>query len=321
MARPRILAFGYDELLLELLAVVTGSDAEVAGVVFPSSHAGDRRVQRTRSLVEERGLPVLVQPAASESTFWSRELTSLAPDLGLVWSYPMILTAPMLEAPRFGCVNLHMGLLPEYRGPNGLQAAIVNGETTTGVTLHYMDTGVDTGPLLAQARFPIGSDEDIAAVLIRAKQAGVRLLGEGLPHLTAGKLRARRQDEASARYYPRRTEAENQIDWSRGSREICNLVRALTRPYDGAFTFLGHKRIVVLSCHPSMDTSIGTATAPAEGATRPSPAPGEIHAIDAAGLHVAIGDGMLLVNGIEVDDCEVTGSDLVRLFAAGDRLG
>src|SRR5690606_17203852 len=97
-------------------------------------------------------------------------------DLVFVWSYPMILPREVIEIPRLGCINLHMGLLPQYRGVNGLKWALLNGEIETGVTLHYMDEGIDTGDMLARVSFPITDGDDLVSLMRKARHAGIHLL-------------------------------------------------------------------------------------------------------------------------------------------------
>lgn len=298
-AGPTVAVFGYDELLLDALDVVA-EGGRVAIAVLPGTRRRDPRVAEVRRAVEARGIPVLDQPRQADGSFLSA-LRAFAPDLALVWSYPLILREEVLALPRLGCLNLHMGMLPEYRGPNALQWAIVNGESHTGVTLHYMDAGIDTGPMLARARVPIGPDDDIVTVMRGARRAGLQLLREGWPHYSVRRLPAKAQDEAAATYWPRRTEADDRIDWQADARRIRDLVRATARPFGGAHASWRGERLIVRACEAR-----GPVDAPA----------GAVVAVTAEGARVAAGTGSLLLTRLE----QPRGALPVSALAVGDRL-
>jgi methionyl-tRNA formyltransferase len=300
--------FGYDELVHTTAQVVLDAGGRIEAVVFPSARRGDCRMARVRADVEAAELRVLEQPPRRDAGPFARRLAALAPDLVLVWSYPMILPTCLLDVPRLGCLNLHMGLLPEYRGPNGLQWAIVNGETTTGVTVHYIEEGIDTGPLLARARIPIGPDEDVVGVLRRARMAGIELLRQGWPHYSLRRVPARAQDESRAGYFPRRTAEDDRIDWSTSAVQIRNLVRATAAPFPGAHTTWRDTPITVR--HVEL----------ASGAH--DRAPGLIVGADAAGIRVATGNGTLSVTLLEADGRPVAPAGfLAEGGAVGQRFG
>lgn len=295
--------FGYDELLPVAVDAVREAGGRVTAVVFPSVRRDDARTASIRSRLRAEGLDVVEQPRPGELGPFLENLRSRNPDIILVWSYPMILPASVLAVPRWGSLNLHMGLLPEYRGAHTLQWAIVNGEHETGVTLHYMDEGVDTGPMLARARIPIGSDDDVVSVLRACRAAGRELLLRGWPHFSRQRLRARPQDESRARYYPRRTRNDDRIDWHRSAERIRNLVRATARPYRGAFTRWRGTELTIRKCE----------------VCEPAPVPpGGVAGWSAHGLAVGTGRGSLLVTDIERNGEPV--SPLTLEAVAGDRL-
>lgn len=305
-AAPRVLIFGYDQLVDDTIAIVEEGGGCVAGVVFPSARMGDPRVRRIRDRTVEGGRAILEQPAPAGAAAFEAEVRVLAPDLILSWSYPMRLTRPVLEVPRLGSLNLHMGLLPEYRGAHALQWAIVNGETITGVTLHRMEETLDTGPVLARARFAIHPADDIVSVLERAREAGIRLLREGWPHFSTRVLDGVPQDPDHARTWPPRTAADDRIDWASAAVDIRNLVRATAAPFPGAFTTWRDERLVVRACEsapPHLDER-----------------PGTILGLDEGGITVATAVGSLRLTRLELGGTPIDTADLARKgMAAGQR--
>ncbi len=302
----RAIVFGYDQFVLSTLDVLDRAKAHVVAVVFPSVPA-DPRMEPVRTRVEQRGHEVLVQPPRPDVGPFVATLRALKPDIGVVWSYPMILPASVLRVPRLGCVNLHPALLPAYRGTQVIQWTLINGEAQIGVTLHQMDEGIDTGPILAQTRSPIGPDDDLATLLRRSRVDGETLLTEAWPRVAVGAITAVPQDESKATYYRALTSWERTIDWSAPSGKIANLVRALVTPESGAMTELHGQRVLVRAATPIEDE------APAGSR------PGEIVDVSDDGVAVVTGAGLLRVLRLEV----VHTSDTPETFgiAVGDHLG
>lgn len=159
------------------------------------------------------------------------------PDLILVlgWYY-MVPEAARKAAPQ-GCLGIHASLLPKYRGGAPLTWAILNGETETGVSLFCLEEGVDSGDIVAQARFDILLDDTIETVYAKAEQASISLLKEQLPLVASGVANRICQDESEATFVPQRKPEDGLIDWSRSAIDIHNFVRGQSRPYPGAFTY------------------------------------------------------------------------------------
>lgn len=310
MDNTRVLVFGYGELGVAAIETLSTVGAQVLGLVLPSNRAG-LDVETARAFCAERSLPVLLQPPRSRCEPFIEQLRSLAPDLILVCSYSMILPPSILEIPRAGCVNLHGGLLPEYRGAHVMQWAIINGERETGMTLHYMDEGVDTGPVIAEERFPIEWEDDAASIRGKLKDAGIRLIKEYWRAISSGTAPRIPQDESRARHYRLRTPEDGLIDWSRTSTEIYNLVRALVHPWPGAFTFLRGRKIVVRSL------------VPAEASAHVERRPGLVCRVEQGGLvRVMTGDGEVLISEAEVDAPRAGAVNLSETeIAEGDLLG
>jgi methionyl-tRNA formyltransferase len=305
MARPRVIVFGYGPLALASLGTLEHLGVVPAAVVVPGNRRG-ADVDLVRIYVESRGWPLLVQPPRKSLAPFLETIRALAPDLLLVWSYSMLLPPELIALAPHGAVNVHGGLLPEYRGGHVMNWAIANGERETGATLAYLDDGIDTGPVIAERRFAIAAEDDAASVREHLQEAGARLLQEWWPAIEAGTAPRTPQDESRARYHRMRTEDDGLIDWSASSAAIANLVRALAAPWPGAFTFVGSTKLV-----------LRRALADAGGAAA---APGTVIAVD-QGVRVATGTGPLQVLAIEIDGRGATAADLLAAgLTSGVRL-
>jgi methionyl-tRNA formyltransferase len=306
MNLPRVLIFGYDELALTALDVINDVEAHIIGVVFPSNRSG-KQVKQVRSLIAAKGISLFTQPPPQSITTFVEQLQSLSPDLILVWSFPMILPKPVLELPRLGCVNLHFGLLPQYRGGHAFRWAIANGESTTGVTLHYMDEGTDTGPIIATVRFDLVWDDDVLSVMKKSRLAGMYLLKECWASIATGQAPRIPQDEAKAHYYPLTTTEDMLVNWSATNTNIYNLVRSLVYPFPGAFTFWRGRKLIVRRVRPVDSGSH-------------SLAPGSVAYVDQSGVTVETSEGRLLLQEAELDSAIIRAEDFQATgIAVGDR--
>ncbi len=162
-------------------------------------------------------------------------MATLSPPLGVVASFNHVLPPAVFNAPPCGMVNVHGGALPEYRGANTLQWAIINGESELGVTLHYVNAGIDAGPVIAVERVAIEYHDSAVTLRDKIIARGRALLAAWLPRLVQGRVAATPQSEEHARYWPRRKPADGRIDWTRSDEQIRDLVRALVPPWPGAF--------------------------------------------------------------------------------------
>lgn len=191
------------------------------------------------------GVPVVVQPPRSRIAPFADHLRVLDLDLILVWHYSMLIPPDVIGIPRHGTVNMHGGLLPEYRGGHVLQWAIANGEQETGVTLHFVDETIDTGPVIGVRRVAISDEDDAATVSAAMHRAGIELLREHWPELVTGTAIGRAQDPGAGRYWPLRTPADGRVRWDEPAVRIRNLVRALVPPWPGATIMVDGREVVV----------------------------------------------------------------------------
>ena len=184
---------------------------------------------------EERGVPIHQPHSLRKDPGAIGTLRMLIPDAIVVVAYGLILPQELLDISPYGCLNVHASLLPKYRGAAPIPAAILAGDAETGVTIVRMDAGVDTGPMLAQAREPIRPDDTTLTLGARLADLGARLMAETLPKVLHGEIAPIAQDDAQASLSPKIDKDDGRIDWSRPAIEIDRMIRAYT-PWPGAST-------------------------------------------------------------------------------------
>jgi methionyl-tRNA formyltransferase len=250
MSALRLVFMGTPELAAtSLAALLHAPDFQVTAVVTqPDRPKGrDLKLQPSpvKQLALQAGLPVL-QPEKARDENFIADLASLKPDLIAVAAFGQILPPRILELPRLGCLNVHTLLLPKYRGASPIQAALLNGDAETGVTIMKMDAGLDTGAILAQRTLAIRDDDNAATLHDRLATLGAELLVESLRDYAAGRIAPQPQDEALATHVGKIRKEEGRMDWAQPAQQLWQRVRAFT-PWPGAFTHLGsaEKRVLL----------------------------------------------------------------------------
>jgi len=166
-----------------------------------------------------------------------RELEQFSPDIVLSRSYGLRIPRLILDLPLVGAINIHGGLLPEWRGANILNWVLIEGATETGVTAHWMTEGFDEGPIIARRTLSIDFYDTARTLSHKLRQLSNDILSSLLKDLEMGVvLPSEPQHDGQAKYYKRRTPEDGQIDWKKSNREIYNLIRALVTPWPGAYT-------------------------------------------------------------------------------------
>ena len=176
---------------------------------------------------------------------WVERIKEMAPDIIFSFYYRKMVSKKILAIPAQGALNLHGSLLPRYRGRSPINWVLVNGESEAGVSLHYMTPRPDDGDIVAQAAIPIGEEDTALTLFEKAVEASRELLDETLPLLASGTAGRTPQDHSLATYFGGRCPADGKIDWSGSARQVNNLIRAVTHPYPGAFTFSGDQKIFI----------------------------------------------------------------------------
>jgi len=261
------------ELGDEIVAVVTHADDPKENIWFAS----------VRDLAFENYLPVY-QPANPNDPDFVAAMQALQPDWLFSCYYRHMLKQPVLDLPRLGALNLHGSLLPRYRGRCPLNWVLVHGETETGVTLHYMEAKADQGDIVGFKRLPITFEDTALTLFAKMAVAAPELMREAYPLLRAGTAPRLTQDHVQASYYGGRTPADGLIDWRHSALQTYNLVRAVTHPYPGAFTFFQGRKLLVWAGQ----VMAAPVTGPVEPGQVTAGVPGE-------GLLVATGDGHFLI--------------------------
>lgn len=188
-------------------------------------------------LAASQNIPVYA-PDNINHPLWVQKIRELAPDILFSFYYRNLLLQPILDIPPAGCLNLHGSLLPRYRGRAPLNWVLVNGEEETGVTLHYMTPRPDDGDIVGQKTIKISSEDTAKSLHEKAARATAVLMDELLPRIMAGTAPRHPQDHSQATTYGARRPGHGEIDWNRSAGEVRNLVRAVTRPYPGAYSYL-----------------------------------------------------------------------------------
>ena len=187
-----------------------------------------------KKLAEQHSIPVF-QPIKFNSETVG-ELKKLKPDLVIVAAYGKIIPKSALDVPGFGNINVHVSILPKYRGPSPIQNALLAGETKTGVTIMLMDEGIDTGDILSQEIIDIKSSDNTATLMEKLSKTGIELLLKTIPLWIEQKIQPEVQDHTQATLCQLIEREDGRIFWTQSAQEIHNRFRALT-PWPGIFTY------------------------------------------------------------------------------------
>ncbi|WP_022776943.1 methionyl-tRNA formyltransferase [Butyrivibrio sp. AE3009] len=222
----------------EVVLVVTQPDK-------PKGRSGELQVSDVKALALEHNLPVF-QPVKIKEPEHVAYLKSIEADIYVVAAFGQILSQEILDIPKYGCVNIHASLLPEYRGAAPIQQSIIDGKKETGVTIMQMAAGMDTGDILIQKTIPIEENETGGGLFDKLSILGAELIVEALPLIEAGKLTPVPQDEAKATKCGKLSKDMGKIDFSKDAETIRNLVRGLN-PWPSAFTSLEGRMLKIWS--------------------------------------------------------------------------
>ena len=272
-----------------LEALIQWADCRIQAVVTQPDRPKGRDLRLQPSPVKElalrAGLRVL-QPERARGEEFLHEIEQLKPDLIVVAAYGQILPQRLLDAPRFGCVNVHTSLLPKYRGAAPIQWALLNDEAATGVTIMKMDAGLDTGDILAQEATPIKPEDTSELIHDRLAKLGAALLRRTLPEFVAGRIRPVPQGADQATYAPKIKKEDGRIDWNLPARAIWSRIRALV-PWPGAYTFLpGNNRPQIIKIWKAEITEA-------------SSMPGEVAGADKRGIVVGCAHQALCITSLQ----------------------
>ncbi|HEX4629409.1 MAG TPA: methionyl-tRNA formyltransferase [Chthoniobacterales bacterium] len=235
----RVLFIGTGEIGVPVLRwLIESKEHELVGIVTqPDKPVGrEQRIEAPPIKIEAAGtaLPIL-QPKRIKNSV--AEIQALKPDLIVVMAYGQILPRTVLEIPLIACLNLHASLLPRHRGAAPIQAAIVAGDRETGISVMFMDEGLDTGHVLLQKRIEIAPDETGGSLHDRLAEIAPAALNEALIQLQRGTAVRTPQDSSAATYAPKLEREHGRIDWHESAALIERKIRAFN-PWPGAFAIL-----------------------------------------------------------------------------------
>jgi len=225
----------------------------VVGVVTQPDRPSGRGMTLTpppvKVTAQQLGIPV-IQPEKLRAPEALEQLQAWAPDLIVVAAFGQILRPNVLELPRFGCINTHASLLPRHRGAAPIQAAILNGDSQTGVTIMKMDAGLDTGPMLRQRAIPIGDQDTGGSLFEKLSQLGGELLLETLPGYLTGEITPQPQPEVGVTYFGMIKKEDGLLDFNRPAAELERLIRAFW-PWPGTYLNWNGAPLKILRAHTS----------------------------------------------------------------------
>ena len=264
-----------DSPLIELIGIVTQPDRPKGRQLIPHPPAVKVESERRELTVH--------QPLRLRTDFVF--LNKLNPDLIVVVAYGQILPQPILELPKYGCINVHGSLLPLYRGAAPIQRAILDGQNKTGVTIMEMETGLDTGPMISKMETQIESNDNAQTLHDRLANLGAKLLVDTIPQYVTGKIKSIPQDDSQSSHASKITREMGQIDWTKTAIDIWIQARAFT-PWPGVFTHLKGKLIKLIEVKPINTIDL---------------APGIIGQSNSNGIIVGCGKEALLISKLQKD--------------------
>ncbi|WP_413737008.1 bifunctional UDP-4-amino-4-deoxy-L-arabinose formyltransferase/UDP-glucuronic acid oxidase ArnA [Sodalis sp. RH21] len=241
----KVIVFAYHNIGCVGLNALVDAGFEVQAVYTHIDAAGENTFfSSVARLGAELNLPVHA-PDDVNHPLWVDHIRALRPEMIFSFYYRRILSEEILALAPRGGFNLHGSLLPRYRGRAPVNWALANGETHTGVTLHRMVKRPDAGDIAGQYKVAITADDTALTLHAKLSEAAGLLLNDLLPALKTGTASLTPQNESEASCFGRRTAADGEIFWHKSAPEIANLVRAVTEPYPGAFSYFGQRRLII----------------------------------------------------------------------------
>ncbi len=253
-----IVFFGASKLGFECCKALVELGLEINAIFsIPQDFSIKYKAEEEKSLVKnvlyedfsffnkKYGIPVKYIEGNSKE--YQSYIEELQPDLIVVIGWYYSISKEILNLPKFGSIALHASLLPKYRGNAPLVWAMINGEKSTGVSLFYLEEGIDSGDIIEQKEFLIEESDTISEVLKKTEDISVRLVEEQIPKILLKKSKRTKQDHSQATYFPRREPKDGKIDWSWDSHKINLFIKAQTHPYPGAYTIINGKKVVFWS--------------------------------------------------------------------------
>ncbi|MDH5543456.1 MAG: methionyl-tRNA formyltransferase [Nitrospinota bacterium] len=299
--------FGNGERGLRCLEEICQNGYLPEAVVVHPAPASELENNLIRRFAISLNLPVYAPASVNKSPFID-EISSKQPDLMILSGYGKILKKEILSIPRLGTINLHGGLLPKYRGGSPINWQIINDEKKGGCAIIFVDEGIDTGDIIVQETYEIGSEDTAGDIYVKTLEIFPRLLVNTLEDIANERIKREKQNSSDGSYYKKRYPEDSRIFWeTMSARQIYNFIRALNGPsLPGAFTYLENEKIVVLKSKLTGNKS--------------DRIPGEILGKSGEGVIVSCLDEDLLILEVSCGDNGNVLPAVKKLDLAGNRL-
>ena len=311
----KIVFMGTPDFAAGILKALREGGHEITGVVTQPDRPKGRKKELVPSPVKEEALGIgcpILQPLKIRQEEAVKAVLELEADAIVVAAFGQIIPGEILEAPRYGCLNVHASLLPSYRGASPIQSALIDGCPESGVTIMQMDEGLDTGDIISQRAVAIAPDETGGSLFDKLAETGAGLLIETLKEIEAGTAVRTPQPKESPTPYCRMLKKEQgRIDWTKPAGEIERLIRAMD-PWPSAFTALDGKTLKIWKARVER----------AEETADPADC-GRVLRQDRKGIYVRCGQGILCLEEVQMEGRKrMAVSEFVKGYVIrNDRLG
>ncbi len=295
-------AFG-EKTLDKLLA-----KGEEVLAVYPPPDVPGGKIDPLKHKALQLGIPVH-QPLTFKGAEVQEQFRSLRADLGILAFVSQIIPPPVFSAPRLGSICFHPSLLPKYRGASAINWALINGETATGLTIFWVDEGIDTGPILLQKEVTVEPDDTTGSVYFnKIFSLGVDAIGEAVELIKAGNPPRVIQDESRATYDPPCGDEHAKIPWDKPAQQVYNLIRGCD-PQPGAHAIWAGKRVRIFEAR--LQTGGNNAAA------------GQVTGIGDDEINIALNGSTLAVKRMRGEGAKISGAEFAKNsgLKIGDRLG
>ncbi len=315
----KLVFMGTPEIAASILkSIIDSGKHEIAAVVTrtdkPKGRGHEIDFTPVKKLALEHGLTVL-QPEKASAPDFVETLAGLAPDVIVVAAYGKILKPVILDMPKYGCINVHASLLPQYRGAAPIQWAVIDGAEKSGITIMHMAEGLDTGDMIISEDIPLEAKETAGTLHDKMAEAGGPLLLKALDMIEAGNAPRVAQDEDKASYVSTIDKSFGKIDFNNDALKIERLIRGLN-PWPTAFTYINGKLLKIWDADVLPVKNVKTELRKADAGT--------VINVDTDAIYVLCNDSVLKINSVQIEgkkrmDC----ADFLRGFkiAIGTKLG
>ena len=249
MKNNRLIVCAYHNVGYRCLSELLRQGAEIA-LIYTHEDSPTEEIwfSSVRELADQHGIPYLTSDISLPENV--ERVREIEPDFIFSFYYRNMLKPEVLVIPRLGALNLHGSYLPKYRGRVPVNWAVINGESETGATLHYMVEKPDAGDIVDQERVAIAFSDSAQDVFSKVTDAAVNVIARAWSLLREGAAGRVPMDLSEGNYCGGRQPADGRIDWTRSAVQIYNLIRGVTHPYPGAFAFLDGRKVIIWQAWP-----------------------------------------------------------------------